>query len=105
MAHTLFAYVDIFPQWKPLNGRKCLVLSEFEKHSEFSCLKSRTVNYSVTSLMSREQSESGRQAIMDLGAWVCGEPKHYGIVLPLDTNLAKGTIVSIHIEIPDLGGF
>jgi len=102
MVYTIVAYVDIFPQWRPLCGRKCLIFGEFEKHPSFSSLKNRIVDYSISGLSSSIETSCGRAMIINFESWVYGEPDHYGIVLSGDAPLTKGAIVELTVEVPVL---
>ena len=102
--HNLFGYIDVFPQHKVHSGRKCLILGEFPKYFNFPMLDNRIVDCVITSLTSKDEAMSHRGMIMDFGVWVYGHPKVYGIILPLDTTLDRGSVVSISITVPDLSG-
>ena len=103
LTHNLFGYIDVFPQHQVHAGRKCIILSEFEKHNNFPMLKGKTVDCVITSLSSGAVFEH-RCAILDFQTWVIGHPNHYGLILPLDFPLDKCSVVSLAVTIPDLGG-
>lgn len=103
--YTVFAYVDIFPQHQPLGGRKCLIFGDFEKHSDFSSLKTRVVDYTITGLSVNFTSEEFRSMILDFGIWVHKQPMHYGVILPADFALDRGSVVSLALTVPMLDGF
>lgn len=101
--HSLFGYIDIFPQYQVHAGRKCLILGDFHKFSNFPMLNGRIVDCVLTSLSSKGIIEH-RGMIINFGAWVIGHPEHYGIILPLDFPFEKGCVVQASITVPDLGG-
>ena len=102
--HKLFGYIDVFPQHEALSGRKCLILGEFQKYYNFSMLNNRCVDCVIKSLTSNGEM-THRGMIMDFGVWVYRHSKAYGVILPEDTILEKGCIVSVEITVPNLGGF
>ncbi len=102
--HSLFGYIDVFPQHKVLAGRKCLIVAEFLNYNNFVMLDGRCVDCTITSLSSKADVIEKRGIILNFGAWVIGHPDHYGIILPLDFPLDKGSVVQLSITVPDLGG-
>jgi len=102
--HTLFGYIDIFPQHEVHSGHPCLILGDFHKNPNFSALNGRTVDAQIIGLSSKLELEH-RGMILNFGAWVYGQPDVYGIILKdKETTLEKGSVVSAIITVPDLGG-
>lgn len=102
--YTLFGYIDIFPQHEVHSGHPCLILGDFQKNKDYSVLNGRTVDARISGLSSEFQLEH-RGMILDFGAWVYGQPNVYGIILKnKETTLEKGSVVSVLITVPDLGG-
>lgn len=103
--HNIYAYVDTFPQYKVFHGRKCLIFGNFQKHNNFVSLTNRTIDYDITCLSTNQKiTETFRASILNFGTWMHGEPEFYGVILPEDIELEKGTVVSISAIVPDLGG-
>lgn len=101
--HTLYGYIDIFPQHQVHAGKKCLIFSDFHKNSNFSVLNNRVIDCIITPLSDGESLPLRRAWVLDFDSWVIGHPHHYGILM-LDTHLDKGCVVRVEATVPDLGG-
>jgi hypothetical protein len=101
--HTIYGYIDIFPPHKVHAGKKCLVFSDFHKHSSFCMLSTRIIDYIITPLSGGDALPERRAMILDFDSWAHGHPNHYGILM-IDTDLEKGCVVRVEATVPDLGG-
>lgn len=100
--HTFYGHIDLLPVTHIYSGCRCLLLGNFSSHYDFSYLSSRTVDC-VVDCLSCPGSFVFRGSILDFGIWHYGHSSRYGLLL-LDSDLEVGTIVSIVLSVPDLGG-
>lgn len=100
--HTIYGYIDVFPQHQVHAGKKCLVFSDFQNYSNFCALSTRIIDCTITPLSGGGTIEK-RGMILDFGSWAHGHPNHFGILM-LDTHLPKGCVVRVEAVVPDLGG-
>lgn len=93
---SCYGYVDIFPVHKALAGQKCLVISNFENHSEFSNFKGYLLTCEATSLVSDDTLEF-EAWLTDLGTWVFGEKPVYGLILAKEVTIPKGFMFKVKL--------